>query len=410
MKKRLLSLLLMVSVIGIPARAMECDDIGSGWVVVPATQEHGTQTPDFKEDWKIVPFNPNAAVSRRSNLKRYFLAWTGASAVDEGVVCVLKSAVTSSFAKNAATSLYGMMAGMWAKLYGGGVVQGSNALVPYVAPQALSACGRVLSVVPVVSGGNVALATMAAVVTYKMAIGIYTRFSQNGEPEETVIMLWARTSNDLNEYIRFVGRSLFSKELERVSFDTEKIAEICQAIQGKGVHGVQHVLEREIRVFKELFSALIVRIVGAMRKSLPLEEYYAGLEDTYLDNFSQNLVDTFGINYREVYPFIGTTSDYGIEMALSQIAQLIDTKCVVLQGAGHNEADVQFLKRQLFYMFANAEQKEEYDAFIRGRSAVGKLDVSAPEGQLELLAAKMHEVGSIISELDDIASTLHEIA
>lgn len=256
--------------------------------------------------------------------------------------------------------------------------------------------GATKYLIPVISGpaGKVVLVLTVIVVAHKL----YCMYWKS-VPEQSLVEMWVPIKANLQLYADEVRDNIALETLESVTYDVTALHELCEKISALLCEG-DEAIANDMQKTRDKLGRLVSELVVARPKTFPVDQYYVFLEDSYKDNFSETLIKTFDVQYNKLYEFLGTTREEGVSLNVRQIAALIDTKMAELKNAGHADADVDSLERQLGYMFQSEAQKELYDAFVSGKDEVATKTI--PQEQRELLERTLEEVTQILTKLDEL--------
>jgi len=430
MKKIISSLLLIATIAGQSALAMEAGETRRFAQVATQTGnfiDMGTQTDGKGIMTMVIPvvvdLNPEDASDTLSN-GWYMLEDTGAG---ESEISLIPAAFAKEFLKEligvdpSSKTLPQMLARYCKQTYGPPVKAISNNLLTALVKKSKQlvqmgagpgTVGLVVTnskytqyvnyILPIVSpAGKLVVVVIVVMTTYKL----YNKYFKRIDAPKAPVLLadqWISIKANLQLYLDAIQDHMFCDSLESITYDLSEIDELRVRLSDS-LYGVDDTILTDMkRVRDSLNKKILPIIVGAMRKTLPVDVYYQGLDSTYRDNLSEGLVDTFGIAYNKVYEFLGVTKEKGMAMNIHEIARLIDAKTAALRAEGHADNDLYYLHRQLNYMFGSVTQKEEYEAFLGGKQAVAKITKTLPVGHERVLERKMQDVADILVVLDEL--------
>ena len=429
MKKRISSLLLMLSIAGQSARAMEADITKR--VAEIATQtgnfvDMGTQTNGNGIMTVVIPvvidLNPDDAsdslsngwypiedtggcedetmiVPKKNNVMVFVQELAGIDvSTPKGVAQLCRRVLANPRVNKVAKDMMRAVAKSAKRL----TVPKSGAITVVTSGSAYA--GKCVKyVLPIVTGptGKIVAVVVVVVMTYKL----YNKYFKPAYKPAVALSLadlWVPIKGNLQLYMDEMQDHMFLNTLESITYDLTEIDELREKLSASLYEVDDEILTDMKKVRDTLNKKLVSGIATAMRKTLPADEYYRGLDGTYEENLLANQVDTFGVVYNKVYEFLGVTREEGMAMDIHEVARLIDAKVDALRAEGRTEEDLYRLRRQFDYMFRSATQKEEYDAFVGGKLEVAKVANSVPEGHCDLLERKMQEVADILVALDEL--------
>lgn len=189
-----------------------------------------------------------------------------------------------------------------------------------------------------------------------------------------------RPISSLQDYIEQVRKNLYSPRLETIRYDITQVS----------------TLKSDAQKWEAELHELYKDVSQVSFKTIPINEYYKSLEETYNKNFARTALKPFNINYHKLYEFLGTTDDKGKQMTTEQMEKLINEKIRQLSGS---QAAGELLKRQLGYIFNTQDKKEEYDAFLGGLNELSKIHKKTNEKQGQRLVDKLNEITNIVGHL-----------